>query len=55
MQYITYDGTILTSIAGQIVSYTCITDIADGVYESYESSVIDDELVIIKIVRTVNN
>lgn len=55
MQYITYDGTILTSIAGQIVSYTCITDITDGVYESYESSVIADELVIIKIVRTVNN
>jgi|LakMenE01Jun11ns_1017448.scaffolds.fasta_scaffold9490510_2 hypothetical protein len=55
MQYTTYDGIILTSIAGQIVSYTCITDIADGIYESYESSVIDNELVIIKIVRTVNN
>jgi hypothetical protein len=34
MQYTTYDGIILTSIAGQIVSYTCITDIADGIYES---------------------
>lgn len=55
MNYTTHDNTILSSITGEIVEYTCITDIADGIYESYESSVINNALVIIKIIRTVEN
>jgi hypothetical protein len=56
MQYTTPDGTILVSNKDNPVTYTCdVTDIADGVYESYESSYVEDELCIIKIIRTVVN
>jgi hypothetical protein len=57
MTYTAIDGTILTSSPTETVTYTCPTDMNDGVYESEETSYATTPYGIqqIKITRTVTN
>jgi len=57
MEYKANDGTILVSKANEEVKHTCNVSIADGIYESFETTSAGTEIGIqqIKIKRVVNN
>ena len=57
MEYTTNDGTILVSKPNEQVTHTCSVNIADGIYESLETTSAGTEIGIkqIKIKRVVNS
>ena len=57
MEYKVNDGTILVSTPNKEVKHTCDVNIADGIYESLETTSAGTEIGIkqIKIKRVVNN